>query len=653
MPASSDENSSRRKQECDSAESLGIRHYMYTEHARRSMSNTTSNSLRDGSVDVSLREIDARSSDPGFTSKEQHAVGPFAVLNFSKPPDEPENEPENGAINPPGSDADGYAHLNGSNDGVSTTARLDVPCQDGLLQWSDLFNFNDDLYSLASDLFKDDQTALDLTCPQTYPPGDTIIEGSDPFQNIPATPQYPIVDLLKDAGLLLKHFHKAVTPQLTVVTPKKTPWEILNVPAAMETLGQLTALGSDGISHARLANFYSLQACSAIHLTGMAEPSSKDYWRRISDQAYTEAKHHMKLSLSKESEGPNKAKFKDQMMALYGVAECAIFSCQQRDARCYLMDAERLLRSRGLCKKRISRKVRLLVNVYTWLRIVGESTYVLHNYSSIESFVETMNERCRPRESIVRDINSGIRLDDFLLFEDVEHNLNIDEPKDRRVDIPDIHLQDSRKSSESLSYEVYGMSETWLSLVSQTTRLANVLDALRSAQDAELPVAHHVVAAVQRREVRLENVIQSFVARSCADSKHTHIIRALNSGLVILFYRRVRRVHPAILGGQVDKAIAALDAFYSSRDDECTPGPGTLWPAFMAGCEAITKVQREAIWKLIERGEAKGRTPPYRQLKDILSQAWVHQDERTGDCGQPLPTWMDTLRARQSWPVFA
>ncbi|PLB53355.1 hypothetical protein P170DRAFT_404383 [Aspergillus steynii IBT 23096] len=677
MPAEGDQSrGKRRKGKCDSGGSVGVRHYMYTEeHARRSMSNAINKDLLRGSVDVTLQEIDAYSCDPNFASKDHLIVGPFAVLNFEKPACLLEIED----IGPRTQDSNTSAYLTPPNDCLPTTVAPDISSYaDGLLQWSDLFSFNDDLYGLASDLLMDCEVGIDSTpCPQIQSPKDALCDGPDLFQNITLNEpqmklQLPPVDLSKEAGFLIRHFRKVIVPQLTVIPPSKSPWDTLNIPAALETLGQLTALGSESISHARLANFYSLQACAATHLattplTSIAEPNSKDYWKRVSEQAYAEAKHNMKLSLENESEGPKKAKFKDQMMALYGIAECAIFSCQQRDVRCYLMDAERLLRSRGFSKKKVSRKVRLLFNINTWLRIVGESTYVLHDHSSIESFVGSINFHCRPRESIAREHltvsapDQGIRLDDFLLFENIENNLNIDEPKDRRLDLRDIHLQDSRKSSESLSYQVYGMSETWLSLVSQTTRLANVMDALRAAQDAELPVAQHVIRAVQRREMRLENVIQFFVGRS-SDTDHTlgrsapyaHVLQALDSALVILFYRRVRRVHAAILETHISKVTHALDAFYSTLDEEIIPGPGTLWPLFIAGCEATTKVQREAVWDLVQRGEAKSGLAPYKLLKEIISEVWTKQDDRrTLNCSQPLPTWMDVLRLKQSWPVFA
>lgn len=58
----------------------------------------------------------------------------------------------------------------------------------------------------------------------------------------------------------------------------------------------------------------------------------------------------------------------------------------------------------------------------------------------------------------------------------------------------------------------------------------------------------------------MENVVHSFVRREGGSepseetpSAYTHNLRALNAALVILFYRRSRGVHPAILESQVGK----------------------------------------------------------------------------------------------------
>lgn len=129
-----------------------------------------------------------------------------------------------------------------------------------------------------------------------------------------------------------------------------------------------------------------------------------------------------------------------------------------------------------------------------------------------------------------------------------------------------------------------------------------------------------------------------------------HILQALNAALVILFYRRVRRVHPAILETQVEKVILALgrldmEAYHA--------GPGFLWPIFLAGCEATKKAHRDFILRLVEEAEKQCGLTPFRMAKDMMTGLWALQDEHlAANRRESLPTWMNVLKQRQIWPMF-
>lgn len=316
-----------------------------------------------------------------------------------------------------------------------------------------------------------------------------------------------------------------------------------------------------------------------------------------------------------------------------------------------MIDAERLLRLRGLPKQKISQKARLLHHIYTWVRIVGESTYVLHDYNPSDSFIEAFHHHFRI-DDVVSQRNP--RLDDFLRLQprQSDSDLDIDEPKDNEVGLYDIHLQDSRRYSETLYNQIYGIPETWLSLVSQTTRMANVLDSLRIARRTQnlSPAAWETV---QRRRVRLENMICSFDLRALGkdNTPHGHMLRALNSALVIFFYRRIRQVHPAVLQGYVDSVITALDDFDTALAQCQHPGPGTAWPAFMAGCEAMTAARREAIMAWVRKGSAQSGFTAFTRAMEIMVEVWKRQDEHAAR-GDMIPTWVDVVKEWQLWPIF-
>jgi arginine metabolism regulation protein II len=333
-----------------------------------------------------------------------------------------------------------------------------------------------------------------------------------------------------------------------------------------------------------------------------------------------------------------------------------------------MIDAERLLRLRGLSKTRISKKARLLHHVYTWLRIVGESTFVLHDYNLSSSSLEALGSRFRlehtPNSEQMTNAEPNPRLDDFLRLEtqNSDSDLNIDEPKDKTSGLHDIHLQDSRSYPETLYKQIYGIPETWLGLVSQTTRLANVLETFRIAREAGQTMNLEAWETLQRRSTRLENMICSFslgrtragVLELHADSKpHGHMVEALNAALVVFFYRRIRKIHPAALQGHVDSVIAALQACSATLTQDDPTGPGTAWPLFIAGCEAMSTARRGAVMSMLDRASSICGFAAFGTARNIITEVWRKQDEHlTANRGESMPSWVDVVKQGQIWPLF-
>lgn len=349
-----------------------------------------------------------------------------------------------------------------------------------------------------------------------------------------------------------------------------------------------------------------------------------------------------------------------------------------------MIDAERLLRVKGLAKREISRKARLLHHLYTWCRVVGESTYVIHDYKSYGPVIDNMSalhradqlsgaerraERQRSREG------HNTRLDDFLRLEphQSDSDLDIDEVKTHEGGLHDIHLEDSRRHPSSM-YRIYGVSETWLSLVSQTTRLSNILDAAKHGKDTDLGFLEFL----QKRAGRLENIICSFALKDPlvdedteredpATTPNYHMHRAMNAALVILFYRRVRNVNPLILQGHVDSVVHSLRDFDSSIASEGYQGPGSAWPAFIAGCEALSRRNREFLMTWLERGFEKCGLEYFGTSRELMKEVWERQDDTasTGDPGsggstQSRPqrsssyhqSWVDVSRDQNRWVIL-
>jgi arginine metabolism regulation protein II len=353
-----------------------------------------------------------------------------------------------------------------------------------------------------------------------------------------------------------------------------------------------------------------------------------------------------------------------------------------------MVDAERLLRVKGLAKREISRKARLLHHVYTWIRIIGESTSVLHDFPSYGPAVDKICAMYRSgrsgdgtRDSSRSQRGHNARLDDFLRLDphQSDSDLDVDEFKDHDVGLHDIHLEDSRYFNDTL-FQIYGISETWLSLVSQTTRLANILEASKYSKDADAEFFEFL----QKRAGRLENMICSFALRSPPDLTHRriassrqaagdmpgtgqlpsdHMLRALSAALVILFYRRIRNVNPLILQGHVNHVIQALNEFDLALVSNNSQGPGTPWPAFIAGCEAISVTHREALSSWLEKGVSQCGVSSFRTSIDIMKEVWQQEGRnpsfRVSNSRVGLKynsphywTWVDVSKSKNLWAIL-
>ncbi|KAJ5655321.1 hypothetical protein N7507_007271 [Penicillium longicatenatum] len=662
------------------------------------MSASLTTNLLSGSIDASLAEIESRSRDTDRATDDDVVIGPFGVLNFSSSSTEPQAQSraqllaqqplesivsqEDETISSDPGPSLGLADAVDPEE-IQDTSPLSImdsiSQMDDFLHWSDLLGFNLDPSGFATypNLSMQPDMSFNLDNDTGLLPFASTVNNNS--MQAPTPQQTPMelvstpADLLQNAQFLLKHFQDVVIPHIMAIPfGLKSPWKILNLPAAVVAFGDSTFLGTDGVSHARLANLYGIIACSALDLAlrpqdGVLE--SSDHWHSTASQLYQNAKDHMQISLQHETQGPRKAKYKDQLMSANILTQYAILSGQQQHARCFLIDAERLLRLRGLSKSRISKKARLLHHVYTWLRILGESTFVLHDYGLSYSCLDNLGSLSQVHASSATNSNSvhhepNPRLDDFLRLgnQNSDNDLNIDEPKDQASGYNDIHLHDSRSFSEHLYKQIYGIPETWLSLVSQTTRLANVMEAFRTARSSGRSVSMEAWEKLQRRSMRLENMICSLnLGRTRGQSTdlqtlpkpHVCMLEALNEALMIFFYRRIREVHPAVLQGHIDNVINALEECNDTLSQDAQTGPGTAWPMFIAGSEALTTARREAVLRWLDNASSKCGCTSFATARDVMMKVWRKQDEHLGgNRGDRILSWIEIVKEEQTWPLF-
>jgi len=289
-------------------------------------------------VDAALLKLDANSRD----MDNDLSIGPFGVLRFDPKPTRPSSSagsslpaaetqeellaPYAVPVTPP----------------VPETPTGSIPPAAGdFLQWGDLFDWGADhtLQGISLSQLGDGLTSShgwdwriwDPIISAYLPPlGDLVTApstSSEWAQNSLLTGQ---VDLVADGPLLLKHFDAQVIHQMSSLPlNEKSPWRIINLPAAIVTLSQLTLLATEKINHANLSNLYALLAIASYHLSlhcpaawELVRPEG--HWATVNRHTYATAKRHLEVSLEKETQGSKKAKYKEQLMALQAVLAISV-----------------------------------------------------------------------------------------------------------------------------------------------------------------------------------------------------------------------------------------------------------------------------------------------------------------------------------------
>ncbi|KAJ3467959.1 hypothetical protein MRS44_005523 [Fusarium solani] len=543
-------------------------------------------------VDAALADLEESSKVPAQAS----AIGPFSVLNFSlQTPQTCTSPSTHSSSSQQNKDCSQIvaSQLNIAATSSTLTEELALPTPDAsagsftdFLQWGDLFNWDIIPNSMALDdpfLTNDiDSTRCEGQPSNLMIPGctNTSPHASTRPIEYPTSAQYNLVlpvDVLPDAPRLLTHFENVVVHRMSSLPIyEKSPWSTMHIPAAMITLSKLTLFSVDAskISYANIGDL-----CRG-----------EGYWTAVYETTYEAAKKHLDQSLEKETQSSNKAKYKEQLMAMGSTTTTSETSAHRPGQHLGAEDDRDTMSQDG-----------------------GRGTVI------------------------------DPRLDDFFRLPPRTPIRNKDTHQE-------IHISGSGTDEDGLYMQIYGIPETWLRLLSQTTRLANEMDVLHQP-DNQADIETFMV--LQRRASQLEESVCAFRSKCLAfktstTTSHLHMLRALCSALLIYFYQRIRRVNPMILQSIIDDVIEALQDYDQALKQQGLEISGTAWPALIAGSEAESKIQRDQIMAWIDTRILAAGFGSYYTAKEIIEEVWARRDGASN-----LTTWMDVCRDKGRWPILA
>jgi arginine metabolism regulation protein II len=441
---------------------------------------------------------------------------------------------------------------------------------------------------------------------------------------------------------LLDHYQTNMMSCFTPLHHEKPPWKVLHLPCAISAYGELSLLGD--CNNAKMTLLFAVLAMSAFNLKHLQTiPTEADNWQSIAECYRERAKSRLKICLGEQSEQQKKSKYKEVLMALTSMVTVCVVSGQMQEARCYLLDAERVIYMQSLRKEKRSRKVNMLHSIYLYLRIIEESTFVpgadseAHNG---EIANETHSDICR-YPSLWSD---GLKLNSNLDSQDMV------DLETRLVKFP------TDRDEPSMFEQIYGVPESLFRLISHATHLAEAVRRSRFAHPGG-GMSHHVV---QRAKIVENNILQwknpyrllaqrqTLIVYGPAESSDKIEVRtellfdfleAMHSALLIYFYRRVRDLNAIALQHFVAKTIHHLLEHERKKIKYGDTSAYVAWPGFIAACEALDPVHREQMCAFMFRAGRQSGMAMFDTASDVATKVWAARD----DSGCLDVSWSDIL----------
>ncbi|KAK2015213.1 hypothetical protein LZ32DRAFT_645910 [Colletotrichum eremochloae] len=407
----------------------------------------------------------------------------------------------------------------------------------------------------------------------------------------------------------LLRYYKSMETSSSVKGVRTSPWKLLILPCALETFAELSLWNTT--SHTRHTILCALLAKSAFHLhhslnRGGVKRTSQ--WSDVGKNYQIRAQSHLKQALQSESNGPSQANYNEILMAILATAMVSVMYNGSRAVKTFLLDAERLIRLRGLAMPKAFH-MRVLHHVYTHLRVIAESTDI-----AIDS----------AKGQVQAAPDMAVTLRKFRVAEDcLGADLDLSREKPTEVGYSDIHLDISGHWPITMYPDIYGIPESLMTLLSQTISFANEKGKLEAIAMSDPRIS----MALARHVKQLEQNIWSW-SLSSADmesgpsrplelvTKHTRLVDhpvaksltlAMHQALIIYFYRRVYNMSAMVIRDAVQKTLDYLQPCMeeaAADDHEFAASIG--WAGFVSACEATTPDLQERGRRILKVIDDKG-----------------------------------------------
>lgn len=237
-----------------------------------------------------------------------------------------------------------------------------------------------------------------------------------------------------------------------------------------------------------------------------------------------------------------------------------------------------------------------------------------------------------------------------------EADLDMNTEKDFEIAQNDIHLEVMGIWKNSLFPEMYKLPESLMCLLSQTIRLANEQELLHrdTIFDADVVMnlnrrtkilEHHILSwKPERIHTRCDSETEQSTYQQTSQPAPHYLALAMHQGIILFYYRRVHNINALMLQDTVRKVLYYAQKSDESNEDGNQCGPSSLWPCFLAACEALEPdLQTQLLEWLLTVGR-RSSIPSFAAAADMVQDVWKKRQE-TSDY---TFSWFDVVHQDRS-----
>jgi arginine metabolism regulation protein II len=312
-----------------------------------------------------------------------------------------------------------------------------------------------------------------------------------------------------------------------------------------------------------------------------------------------------------------------------------VFSGDMKEARCYLLDAQRFVSRYGVEQSARSRKARMLHSIYLYLRVLEESTDI---QLRDDQFQKQLGGYHKSPSMSVSGIRTSIWADDLTLNPDETHCDSL----------ASTGIQSACNiDSIAIFEQIYSIPVSLFKLIAQATEVAREMEELRKcglSPETDVDLLWSEVKTLEQQICDWKNqyaeIGSNGVDSPPRESLLYHLAEAIHAALMIFFYRRVRDMHFGAVQHWVKQTADHLLTVERLKLECGDRSANLCWPGFIAGCEAAGAQIRQQWSQWFARSYKDSHIRMFDVARNAMERIWRAKDS-SGACDH---SWSEALR---------